>query len=67
MFKKTFVEAYLAGEASIGDIDNWVDYWHTHETGHALHEFLGMTHDEYEQWLKSGENAVLQSILEARK
>lgn len=29
------------------DIDDKIEYWHTHETGNSLREFLGMTEQEY--------------------
>ncbi len=67
MFEKTFVAACLAGEALLDSIDDYIEYWHTHETGSDLHEFLGMTPYEYAQWLKSGEDIVLRDILEARE
>lgn len=28
-------------------IDDKIEYWHTHETGNSLREFLGMTEQEY--------------------
>ena len=28
-------------------IDDKIEYWHTHETGNSLREFLGMTKQEY--------------------
>jgi len=34
-------------------IDALVEYWHTHETGNTLCEFLGLTEDEYNNYLKS--------------
>ncbi len=30
--------------------DDLVDYWHTHDTGNTLREFLGMNEEEYQQW-----------------
>lgn len=66
MFEKTFMDACLAGEALLDSIDDYIEYWHTHETGNDLHEFLGMTPYEYAQWLKSGEDIILRDILEAR-
>ena len=32
--------------------DVLIDYWHTHDTGNSLCEFLGLTEDEYEKYLK---------------
>ena len=35
-------------------MDEKVEYWHTHDTGDTLREFLGMSQDEYDAWLVSG-------------
>lgn len=35
--------------------DDYIEYWHTHDTGNTLREFLGFTESEYEQWMKTGE------------
>ena len=43
-------------------IDVKIEYWHTHETGNSLREFLGMTEQEYlefclpKQAIKGGAN-----------
>lgn len=65
-FEKSFTAAYLDGEARLDSLEAYIEYWHTHETKCELHEFLGMTAYEYEQWLKSGKDDVLRNILEAR-
>ena len=28
-------------------IDDKIEYWHTHDTGNSLREFLGMSEQEY--------------------
>jgi hypothetical protein len=48
---QTFMERYLAGEARDDEIDDYVDAWHTTPGGQELHEFLGMSKDEYGLWL----------------
>ena len=35
-------------------MDEKAKYWHTHETGTTLREFLGMSQDEYDAWMISG-------------
>lgn len=51
---KTFIEACLAGEATATDIDDWIDMWHRHEDiSLKLHEFLGITQGEYENYVKN--------------
>ena len=64
---KTFVQAYLDGEASIDDLDKYIEFWHTHETGNKLHEFLGVTSEEYARLAKASNDEWLQEILAARK
>ena len=47
-------------------IDDKIEYWHTHETGNSLIEFLGMTEQEYfdfclpKQAIKDGENYLIE-------
>ena len=47
-------------------IDDKIEYWHTHETGNSLREFLGMTKQEYlefcmpKQAIKDGENYLFE-------
>lgn len=48
---KTFIEKCLSGEAVPDEIDDYIDYWHEHETGNILYEFLGMTREEYSAWI----------------
>lgn len=33
-------------------IEDIIEYWHTHEAGKSLREFLGMSENEYADWLK---------------
>ncbi len=49
MPKKT-EEAPEKSEDIPSDLDGRVEYWHTHDTGNTLQEFLGMTDSEYEKW-----------------
>ena len=37
-------------------MDEKVEYWHTHETGTTLRDFLGMSQDEYNAWMISGKD-----------
>ena len=39
-------------KVSADTIDDLIEYWHTHETGNSLPEFLGMTDSEYEDFVK---------------
>lgn len=37
------------------DIDDLVDEWHQSDGNMTLAEFLGLTHEEYKNWVKTGE------------
>jgi hypothetical protein len=58
----TFVEACWAGEAFADEIDNWIERWHNESRDKPLHEFLGLTIEQYERWINNPRE--LQSILE---
>lgn len=49
----TFLEACAKGEANSSTIDDWVEEWHekAEYSDLELHEFLGMTEEEYAEWL----------------
>lgn len=52
--KSTFIGAVLAGDAALEDIDRWVELWHQSpiaDDERTLHEFLGMTDEEYSTWV----------------
>ncbi|MBL0264839.1 MAG: hypothetical protein IPQ05_13460 [Leptospiraceae bacterium] len=40
----------------IDDIDDFIDKWHESESSLTLHEYLGMTHDEYKLWPEKPES-----------
>ena len=46
-----FVDLCVKGEASPEEIDDYVDRWHEQPSKKELHEFLGMTWDEYSVWI----------------
>jgi len=52
MFKNNFMDDYLCGDAKLEDLDNYIEYWHTHDTKNTLVEFLGITSYEYNEWIK---------------
>ena len=49
--EKTFVEALRDGEINVGSIDDYIEYWHTHNTNKNLRDFLGLTQNEYDMWV----------------
>ncbi|MEU7660859.1 hypothetical protein [Streptomyces lincolnensis] len=53
MSKASFVDDALIGVAGIDDVDSYVDAWHDEDdTDLELHEWLGMTWDEYRLWVE---------------
>lgn len=63
---KTFMEKCVDGEASVEEVDEYVEYWHTHEIDMPLHEYLGLSPSEYALCGREG-NGYLGQFLEVRK
>lgn len=53
------------GQYHIEDIDDFIDEWHKGEGNEDLHEFLGMSWEEYALWVSNP--YVLPDIIKARK
>lgn len=66
MYNKTYVQACLDGDATIFDLDYYIDFWHENETGKTLREFLGLTVYEYQEWGK-GSDSIFRDILRCRR
>lgn len=66
---RTYIEAVIAGEAVLNDIDDYCARWHASNGSEtrSLSEFLGMTHEEYGRWMKDGSDETLQSIIDAHR
>ena len=47
----TFVDLCIKGVVLTEEIDDFVDSWHSSDSEQALHEFLGMTQEEYAAWV----------------
>ena len=60
----SFVEECLTGDATVDEIDNWVAAWHKGDDDRDIHEFLGLTPDEYALWVE--QPASLSYILFSR-
>ena len=60
-----FIGDWLAGDTKPGKIDEYIDKWHEGESELSLHTFLGMSWDEYAQWLKTPD--ALTTIIAARR
>ncbi len=48
-----FIQLCLSGEVLEEDIDEFIDNWHEGKAGQyqSLHEFLGMSWEEYSIWV----------------
>ena len=63
---KTFMDALLAGEVTPDQISDHVGAWHESDSTQSLHEYLGMTEEEYSRWVM-GTVDTLQKIIEERR
>lgn len=61
---ETFIELALNGDVLPEEIDDYVDAWHEGSGEKELHEFLGMTWEEYSLWLTNPD--FLEIIIAAR-
>jgi len=62
-----FIDDCLSGVAFAKNVEDYIEYWHTHQTGKPLHDYLGMTEDEYGQWLRTGADKYLWSLIDSRR
>jgi len=60
-----FVHRCIQGEASLDEIDDAVDEWHSGQSSDSLAQFLGMTGDEYSSWVVNPD--ALRFIIESRR
>jgi hypothetical protein len=60
-----FIEKCVSREAGPEDIDDFIDQWHGTAGLQPLHEFLGLTRDEYAGWISN--SAILPAIINSRK
>jgi len=60
-----FVNDYLNEKVSLDDIDDYIDNWHEGNSNKELHEFLGLTKEEYAIWLVKP--FLLDQILEDKR
>ena len=63
----SFIEKCINGDASLDEIDDYIDEWHDSDSdiNLELHEFLGMTWEEYSLW--AVKPSLLAEILNHRK
>ena len=60
-----YIDLVLAGRALLTDIDDHVDMWHVGDALGPLHDYLGLTWDEYALWVE--QPSSLRLILAARE
>lgn len=53
---KTYVELCLEGMADLTEIDDYIERWHSSNTIIPIHEYLGMSIDEYALWVEKPES-----------
>lgn len=61
----SFIDACLAGEAILDEIDDYIERWHHDTTSPSVLEYLGMSQQEYQLWVERPES--LRFILAARE
>jgi hypothetical protein len=63
--RRAFIDLCLEGKVPLDDIDEFVDRWHETPEGRELHDYLGMTQEEYSLWLRVPD--ALPYIIKARR
>ena len=61
---KRFIDLALNGEVLADEIDDFVEAWHMSDSGEELHDYLGMTWQEYSLWVSDA--GYLGLVLSAR-
>jgi hypothetical protein len=64
---KSFIQLCIEGKAKPEQINDWIDKWHEPLVAIplSLHTYLGMTWEEYGQWVQNP--STLSAIIEAHK
>jgi hypothetical protein len=62
--RQTYMQLALQGYREPDEIDDFVSEWHRAGTGLSLHEYLGLTHDEYTLWVADPD--LIDTIVGAR-
>jgi len=61
----SFLSLCIDGKVTPQEVDDFVDKWHEAPAGRELHEFLGMTEEEYSLWVRVPD--ALPYIVKARR
>lgn len=62
-----FREKFLQNKCSIEAIHDYIDKWHESDSDVELHEFLGLTFDEYAVWVKKEDEALAKLLRNKEK
>lgn len=63
MASNTFISKCISGKAKPADIDFYIDEWGRSNTPTSLYEFLGMTFEQFENWMLHAEE--LEDIIDS--
>lgn len=66
MKEKKFIDAYLSGECSALDIQNYIDDFNVMENNTEIYNCLGLTKEEFDLWKEHGTIAI-EDLLNAKK
>ncbi len=58
-----FINDCINADALLEEIDDYVKEWHDSDTEMTIHEFLGMTQEEYFLWVEN--DCILKYIIKA--
>lgn len=61
-----FIKDCIAGITTASNIDDYIDGWHNSSSPQELHQYLGMSLDEYGRFVKD-ESALIEIIAEHKK
>jgi hypothetical protein len=64
MSDSSFISLALGGQVLSDEIEDFVEAWHASESSLDIHEYLGMTFDEYSLWVSDPD--AIDTILTAR-
>lgn len=64
MSDSSFMALALNGRVLADEIDDFIEAWHESDSPEELHDFLGMTFEEYSLWVADA--ASIDTILTAR-
>lgn len=62
---RTFLGQCVDGKQTVDDVDDWIDRWHEGDSKVSLHEYLGMTWEEYSNFGLA--HGALAHIVEIRR